>query len=148
MTSTKYFLVLAIIIASAGSAVAVHCYQCDASQNPKCGEIFEPDDSMKIDCSRIPAPFYATYILGRNASATGCVKRMLQKLTGEPYIARSCFYGDFSNPKGGCEMDTQTGFTKQISCSACSDDFCNSSTAAAPIIVTILTLLVMTRIFS
>ncbi|XP_005185542.1 uncharacterized protein LOC101888365 isoform X2 [Musca domestica] len=148
MTTIKYFLSLTVLIALASKAYAIHCYQCDASENPKCGEYFEPDDNMKVDCSKIPAPFYSTYILGRNANATGCVKRMLQKLTGDPYIARSCFYGDFANPNSGCEKDQQSGFTKQVSCFACSGDFCNSSTATGPILMTILGFLVMCRIFS
>ncbi|XP_013119458.2 uncharacterized protein LOC106096319 [Stomoxys calcitrans] len=148
MNTAKYLCVVAIIASLTYSASAVHCYQCNSLDNPKCGEHFEDAQYMRIDCSRIPAPFFTTTLLGRNTNATGCVKKTLQEPAGRTYILRNCFYGDVSNSKNGCDLDSQNFGVQQLACDACSGDLCNSSTSMAPVAMAILMFFALARVFS
>ncbi|XP_075153317.1 UPAR/Ly6 domain-containing protein bero-like [Haematobia irritans] len=148
MLPLKYTLAVFLLAALASSASAIHCYQCDSTQNSKCGEHFEDDQSMRVDCSRIPAPFFTNTLLGRSSNATGCMKKTFEKTPGETYVLRTCFYGDVLNPKVGCEMDPQNIFVKQLSCEVCSGNLCNGSSSKAPVAFAILAFIVMARLFS
>uniref|UniRef100_A0A1L8EJ84 Uncharacterized protein n=1 Tax=Haematobia irritans TaxID=7368 RepID=A0A1L8EJ84_HAEIR len=150
MSSSKYLLAVALFIALANSAFALHCYQCSSLQDPKCGEHFESNDNMKVDCSRVNAPiFLFNLISGRRVNATGCMKQKLESTYGGvSHIQRSCYFGDIGRTETGCQIDPTNIAVKQSSCDVCSGDFCNASSSLTPAVVAIVLFFGMARIFS
>lgn len=62
-----------------GAAFAIHCYTCGSLGNKKCGEPFEAEESMKIDCNRTAAPLYVLSPQGSGSSnATGCMTQTVE----------------------------------------------------------------------
>ncbi|XP_059221405.1 uncharacterized protein LOC106096310 [Stomoxys calcitrans] len=148
MSSTKYFLAVAIFVTLAASAFAVRCYQCSSLQDPKCGEHFENNDMMKIDCNRVNAPYFLLQLLsGTRVNATGCMKQTLTSTYGgASHILRSCYFGDIRHTDTGCQIDPTNTVAKQTSCNVCSDDYCNSSSSMAPMALAIVAFFGLARI--
>ncbi|XP_068151251.1 UPAR/Ly6 domain-containing protein bero-like [Drosophila tropicalis] len=137
VSSVKLILALTILATLACTGYAIKCYQCESVSNPKCGAQFEADDSLLFDCARIAPPrFLQTFFPVRNA--TGCMKKVVEVVTGHPTIARSCYFGDIINTHAGCQGDPSLPFSKELSCDVCTKDECNGSSSLAPIAVTIL----------
>ncbi|XP_064551403.1 UPAR/Ly6 domain-containing protein bero-like [Drosophila montana] len=130
-------LAVAILAALACTGYAIKCYQCESVSSPKCGEKFEADDSLLLDCARIAPPrFLQTFLPVRNA--TGCMKKTIDGVPGHPQVVRSCYFGDISNTQVGCQGDPSMPFLKQLSCEVCNKDECNGSASLAPIAGAIL----------
>ncbi|XP_073826605.1 UPAR/Ly6 domain-containing protein bero-like [Musca autumnalis] len=150
MSATKYLLIFAVIVALTSSALAVRCYQCTSLQNPKCGEKFESDDSLKTDCNRVNAPFYLLPLLnGRSVNATGCMKQTLEStLGGGKHVIRSCYFGDISHTETGCKTDPTNFGIKQLSCDVCKDNLCNTSPSMTPFAAGLFVFFGLARILS
>ncbi|XP_030383029.1 uncharacterized protein LOC115630558 [Scaptodrosophila lebanonensis] len=147
VSSVKYLLAVVILASVACTAFALKCYQCESLTNSKCGEKFEADDSLLLDCARITPPrFLQNFFPVRNA--TGCMKKTIEGLPGKPQIVRSCFFGDVSNTFSGCQSDPSLPFVKQLSCDVCSKDECNSAGSLAPIAGAILLFFGVARVLS
>lgn len=56
---------------------AIKCYQCESVTSPKCGEKFEADANLLLDCSRIAPPRFLQ-IGPFNRNATGCMKKSIE----------------------------------------------------------------------
>ncbi|XP_023165935.1 uncharacterized protein LOC111596106 [Drosophila hydei] len=137
VSKVGHVLALAILASLACTGYAIKCYQCESLTSPKCGEKFEADSNLLLDCARIAPPrFLQTGPFIRNA--TGCMKKSIEGLPGHPQIVRSCYFGDVSNTQTGCQADPSLPFVKQLSCDVCTKDECNGSASIAPIAGAIL----------
>ncbi|EDW29218.1 GL18529 [Drosophila persimilis] len=137
VSSVKLILALTILATLACTGYAIKCYQCESVTNPKCGEKFESDDSLLLDCGKIAPPrFLQSFFPVRNA--TGCMKKLIDTVPGHPQVVRSCYFGDISNTQTGCTSDPSLPFAKQLSCDVCTKDECNGSATIAPIAGAIL----------
>ncbi|XP_075150620.1 UPAR/Ly6 domain-containing protein CG9338-like [Haematobia irritans] len=148
MCSMKYLLALAIVATLANTAFATHCYMCTSLENSKCGDQFEPEENMKVDCSKVSAPAsIISYFTNTNLNSTGCMKQTMEtKLTGT-VITRSCFFGDIAHTETGCKVDSKD-LGAQLSCDVCTGNLCNGSTSMAPVILSIAAFFALARIFS
>ncbi|KAM8716777.1 hypothetical protein ACLKA7_003620 [Drosophila subpalustris] len=143
----KCSLAVAVMISLACSAYAIKCYKCDSLSTPKCGLKFESDDSFLVDCSRMGTPSYLqNFFPVRNA--TGCVKKTLESVVGQPQIMRSCYFGDINNIQLGCQADPALSFVRQLGCDVCTKDECNGSASLAPLAGAILLFLGLARLLA
>ncbi|XP_061390223.1 uncharacterized protein LOC133325496 [Musca vetustissima] len=150
MSATKFVLVFGVLLALASSALALHCYQCNSLQNPKCGEHFESDDSLKTDCNRVNAPFYLLPLFnGRSVNATGCMKQTMEWVAnGGKHIMRSCYFGDIYRTETGCKPDPTNFNSRQLSCEVCKDNLCNSSPTMTPFVIGLVFFFGLARLLS
>ncbi|XP_005185538.1 uncharacterized protein LOC101887684 [Musca domestica] len=147
MSSITNWLMVAIVATSlVGNVFAIQCYQCESGQNSKCGLRFEPEESMKIDCSSSKPPRHIRNALdGQNMEATGCMKQTLESKLGGIYIARSCYFGDLTNQVVGCQIDPNDVLVYLDRCDVCTSDLCNTSSTVTPIAIFILGIYSLTR---
>ncbi|XP_061396661.1 uncharacterized protein LOC133332272 [Musca vetustissima] len=149
MSSIKYLLAIAVIATLATTAFAVHCYQCDSLTNKKCGEQFEAEESMKVDCGKAAAPAYLlSWITGTNLNATGCMKQTVDAKVGGIHIVRTCYFGDISQTDKGCKLNPTDLLSSQLSCDVCAGELCNGSTSMMPVLMTIVVFFGLARLFS
>ncbi|TDG44837.1 hypothetical protein AWZ03_008734 [Drosophila navojoa] len=147
VSKVGHVLALAILAALASTGYAIKCYQCESVTSPKCGEKFEADANLLLDCSRIAPPrFLQIGPFSRNA--TGCMKKSIEGVPGHPQIVRSCYFGDISNTQTGCQADPSLPFVKQLSCDVCTKDECNGSSSIAPIAGAILLFFSVARLLA
>ncbi|XP_073826604.1 UPAR/Ly6 domain-containing protein bero-like [Musca autumnalis] len=150
MPSIKYWFIVAIVATTLLTNVfAIQCYQCQSGENSKCGLRFEPEESMKIDCSSSKPPRHIRNALdGQNVEATGCMKQTMESTLGGIYIARSCYFGDLANKEVGCQLDPNNVLMKLDRCDVCTSDLCNASSTITPITILILCIFGLARLLS
>ncbi|XP_005185537.1 uncharacterized protein LOC101887513 [Musca domestica] len=149
MSSIKYLLAIAVVASVATTAFAVHCYQCESLSNKKCGEQFEAEESMKVDCSKAAVPAYLLSLFtGTNLNSTGCMKQTVDAKMGGIHIVRSCYFGDISHTEKGCKPDVTDLLSTQLSCDVCSGELCNGSGSMMPVLMTIVVFFGLARLFS
>ncbi|XP_068151279.1 UPAR/Ly6 domain-containing protein bero-like [Drosophila tropicalis] len=147
LTRVKLTLALSILASFACTGYAIKCFVCDSMYNPNCGEKFKADDSLLFDCARIAPPRFLQ-IFHSASKASGCMKKVIEVVTGNPTIARSCYFGDIVHTYIGCQGDPSLPFSKELSCDVCTKDECNGSSSLAPIAVTILLFFGLARILA
>ncbi|EDV54492.2 uncharacterized protein LOC6556103 [Drosophila erecta] len=143
VSSVKMILALTVLATAACTGYAIRCYECDSVIDSKCGKDFKPDSVLISDCSPIQPSTTSSILKFKRSDpkpvihATGCMKRTLEK-PGNPHIVRSCYFGNISNTKVGCQYNPNNKLSKFMNCAICTEDKCNGSSSLAPIAGVIL----------
>jgi len=117
--ATIFLLVLTI-----QSGESIHCWVCDSSEDPRCGDHFDNHTIAYVDCDQ------TSRAGGKNA--TFC-RKYVQSVKGDLKITRSCGWVNATGDNAGelCYQRSGSADIYTTHC-ACYSPGCNSATSLLP----------------
>lgn len=114
---TSFILVTVFMI---GVAYALQCYDCNSSNDPRCGDPFDPYSIAEVNCSTQDRPGHL------NNSEPVLCRKSVMKVYGKERVVRGCGYVTHEADDKICLRRAGTHDVQVLYCS-CTGNNCNSS---------------------
>jgi len=121
---TAILATIFVFVLTIQSGESIHCWVCDSSEDPRCGDPFDNHTIAYVDCDQ------TSRAAGKNA--TFC-RKYVQSVQGKNKITRSCGWLNATGDVAG-EMCFQRSGSLDIYTThcACYSPGCNSATSLLP----------------